>query len=163
MKTIEELRHFLDVEVFNLLENFTDDVAPKWGSMDARQMVEHMPLAIQVASGKRVLTLASPADKVEKIKNIALLSDRPLQKGFKNVALPDGPLEHIHPNLEVAIVALKQEMEDFHQSFADNVEQKRLHNVFGELNYQEWLWFHYKHFIHHFSQFGLLPEVERIS
>lgn len=162
MKTTNELRYFLDVEVFNLLKSFNDNVTPQWGNMDARQMIEHMPLAFQVASGKRVLELATPIDKVEKIKNIALLSDRPLQKGFKNVALPVDPLAYIHPSLEEAIAALKEDIAYFHQSFSDNPEQKRLHNIFGELSYHEWLWFHYKHFIHHFSQFGLLPEVERI-
>lgn len=163
MKTIEELQHFLNIEVFNLLKNLNADVKPKWGNMDARQMVEHMPLALQVANGKRVLALATPEDRVLKVKNIALLSDRPLQKGFKNVALPVDPLAYMHDNLETAIVALKQEIDDFHQSFAGNPEQKRLHNIFGELSYHEWLWFHYKHFIHHFSQFGLMDEVERIA
>ena len=33
---------------------------------------------------------------------------------------------------------------------------KTTNPVFGDLNYEEWIRFHSKHFAHHFKQFGLL-------
>ena len=49
----------------------------------------------------------------------------------------------------------------FYKSKGD--DYTRPHNIFGYLNYHEWLWFHYKHFSHHLAQFGLITYIERFE
>lgn len=156
MKSTEQLIAFLNVESKELIKKLTPETKPVFGQMDAQQMVEHLALALQIGNGKLKLELATPADKVERVKAIGLMSERPFQPGFKNVALPAEPIPHIHASLTDAISALYKELEDLHRLFTQNNTQTKLHNVFGELNYEEWLWFNYKHFMHHFSQFQLV-------
>jgi hydroxymethylglutaryl-CoA reductase len=163
MKTIQELEQFLDNDFNNWLSLLTHESIALWGKMDAQQMVEHLIIAVNVSNGKQLITLATPIEKVEKVKKIALLSDRPLQREFKNVALPTEPLSHGYNDLQAAKKGLIEAVQAFKNHFYQQLEKRQLHNVFGELNYQEWLWFHYKHFIHHFSQFGVIPTVDRIS
>ncbi len=110
-----------------------------------------------------MITLATSIDKVEKVKKNALLSDRPMQREFKNVALPIDPIPHEYDDLQAAKQGLIEAVQAFKKHFNTRKENTQLHNIFGALNYQEWLWFHYKHFIHHFSQFGIIPTVDRIN
>ncbi|MES2689370.1 MAG: DUF1569 domain-containing protein [Bacteroidota bacterium] len=163
MKEIHELEDFLSKTSFILLKDLAPGTVPLWGQMNAQQMIEHLTLAVEVSSGKHDMQLHTEKEKVEKIKAIMLLSDRPMPKEFKNPALPLVPLDVKHKDIEDAKQALKQSLELFMHYFKNEVETRRMHNIFGELNYQEWLWFHYKHFTHHFVQFGLVEFQSRLS
>ncbi len=163
MKTTQELETFLVSEFTTWLDTLSETHTALWGRMDAQQMVEHLTIAVNVSNGVQVVELATPIDKVNKIKNIALLSDRPMQREFKNVALPNDPVPYLNEDLNTAKLVLKTSIISFKQHFENKPDKKQLHNIFGELTYHEWLWFHYKHFIHHFSQFGVIPTVERIK
>lgn len=163
MKTIQELETFLATDFLAWLDVLTENHTALWGRMDAQQMVEHLTVAINVSNGKQLVELVTPIEKIDKIKNIALLSDRPMQREIRNVALPLDPMPYVNENLPTAKLALKSSILLFKQYFENNADKKQLHNIFGELTYHEWLWFHYKHLIHHFSQFGVIPTVERIN
>ncbi len=162
MKSLSELEHVFENTIDNWLTSLQKDNKALWGNMDAQQMIEHLTIALEVSTGKRIVELVSPIDKVEKIKNIGLLSDRPLQRDFKNVALPLDPISHMHADIATAITVLKTELKLFKNYYTAQPTIKHMHNVFGELNYHEWLWMHYKHFIHHFTQFGVLPPADKI-
>lgn len=163
MKTIQELETFLATDFLAWLDVLTENHTALWGRMDAQQMVEHLTIAVNVSNGTQTVDLVTAADKIDKLKNIALLSDRPMQREFKNVALPLDPMPYVYEDLRAAKLALKLSVLLFKQHFENNTDKKQLHNIFGELTYHEWLWFHYKHLIHHFSQFGVIPTVERIN
>lgn len=156
MKSIEQLLAFLNVESKELIKKLTPETKPVFGQMDAQQMVEHLALALQIGNGKLKLQLVTPVDKVERVKAIGLMSERPFQPGFKNVALPAEPIPYQYPTLADAVNALYKELDDLHIHFLQKNNSTTLHNIFGELNYEEWLWFNYKHFMHHFSQFQLV-------
>lgn len=163
MKPLDELEHFLHVTAFELLQHLAPDAKPIWGSMNAQQMVEHLVLAVEVSNGKHDLPLHTEKERVEKLKNVALLSDRPLARNFTNPALPVTASLLVYKDIEEAKQVLRQSVELFMHYFQNKVETTRMHNMFGPLNYHEWLWFHYKHFLHHFMQFGLVPETDRIG
>lgn len=163
MKTIQELEIFFATDFLAWLDVLTENHMALWGRLDAQQMVEHLTIVINVSNGKQLVELATPIEKIDKIRNIALLSDRPMQREFKNVALPIDPMPYLNEDLPAAKLALKSAVLLFKQHFENNTDKKQLHNIFGELTYHEWLWFHYKHLIHHFSQFGVIPTVERIN
>lgn len=163
MKPVNELEHFIQVTVFEVLKDLSPDAKPLWGEMNAQQMVEHLVLSVELSNGKRDIPLYTEKEKIEKIKKVALLSNRPLGRGFRNPALPVSPLLIMYKDIEEAKQVLRQGIDLFVHYFRNNIETTRTHNMFGPLDYQEWLWFHYKHFLHHFMQFGLVPEVSRIE
>jgi hypothetical protein len=163
MKTIQELETFLATDFLAWLDVLTENHTALWGRMDSQQMVEHLTIAINVSNGKQLVELDTPLEKIDKIKNITLLSDRSMQREFKNVALPNDPMPYVNEDLPAAKLALKSSVLLFKQYFKNSADKKQLHNIFGALTYHEWLWFHYKHLIHHFSQFGVIPTVERIN
>lgn len=163
MKPIHELEAFLHHTTFELLKDLTPASRPLWGQMSLQQMIEHLNLAVEVSTGKRDMQLHTEKEKVEKVKYIMLLSDRPMPREYKNPALPLVPLELMYKDVEEAKQVLKQSLELFMHYFTNKVQTTRMHNIFGELNYHEWLWFHYKHVIHHLVQFGALEPRERLG
>jgi hypothetical protein len=54
---IDSIVHFLKHELIPLLHTLKADQKPKWGKMDAQQMVEHMRDVFKAANGKIVLPL----------------------------------------------------------------------------------------------------------
>lgn len=162
MKTTQELEHFLDNDFRNWLSSLTYENVAFWGKMDAQQMIEHLIIAVNMSNGKLFIELATPIEKVEKMKKIGLLSDRPMQRELKDFTLPTDSIHHEYADLQAAKQVLIDAVQAFKSHFNAQVEKTQLHYIFGELNYQEWLWFHYKHFIHHFSQFGIIPIANRI-
>lgn len=164
MKDTSSISDFLLNETPALLQHLDTTRLPLWGAMNAQQMVEHLSLTVKVSNGRVEVPISSPPDKIEKIKAIGLLSDRPLMRGVKNVLLPETPMRLRHADIAEAKGNLHEEIDKFFTYYKQKGEaHQRAHNVFGMLNYHEWLWFHYKHFHHHFTQFGLMPEKERIG
>ena len=87
-----------------------------------------------------------------------------MPREFQNPVIPVGLPAYEHASLLIAREQLGEEIRLFHRYFEVNGEDAtRAHNVFGELNYYEWLWFHYKHAMHHFMQFGVVPLSEKIQ
>jgi hydroxymethylglutaryl-CoA reductase len=156
MKELEILDEFVFNQSFQLLGTLSSTTLPTWGRMTAQQMIEHLTIAVNVSNGINKIPLITPVDKVEKTKIILLLSDRAMPKFFHNPALPEDPIPCKHANISEAISSLKSALELFKIHFQYDPKKTQLHNIFGELNYTEWLWFHYKHFHHHFAQFELL-------
>ena len=46
-------------------------------------------------------------------------------------------------------------IEELNSFFQNNPKAKTVHPCFGELNHNEWLLFHHKHFAHPLGQFGI--------
>lgn len=130
---------------------------PLWGRMTAQHMVEHLALAITLSNGKRNVPVQTPPDKIDK-RLLYLRGPEPLVRGF----VPDGPLGELPPlrfgDIPAATEAVKKQLRDMDQWFADNPESEQNHPVFGALKVDDWLTFHLKHFTHHLTQFGLLPD-----
>ncbi len=157
MKNTTELEHFLKTGYKELLVKLSKDTVPAWGVMDAQQMIEHLALALKVSNGLLDLPLSSEESRAEKLKRISLMSERPLPQGFQNPLLPLTPLPYETEDLDQAYAFLDHQLSLFFEHFSSMPEgYTRMHNMFGLLNYEEWLWFHYKHFQHHFTQFGLV-------
>jgi hydroxymethylglutaryl-CoA reductase len=162
MKTTADQEHFIYTTVFELIIPFDETIKPLWGSMNATQMLEHMSLAIQASNG--ILTAPLTFEKSEKLKRISLLSDRPLPLDFNNPVLAMVPKSEEVFTHEEAKVRLRQNVDLFKNAFeANGPSHTYMHNMFGPLNYQEWVLFHYKHFHHHMAQFALIPYVEKFD
>lgn len=142
-------------EIWQLLATLKPETPAAWGIMSAQNMVEHLILPLRIARGELPISVVTPEDKVERVKNLMLLGTAPLKKGFAAPFLPEGKLPHQFENLELAIAALKNEVEIFISFYETYQGENSSHPVFGPLNKEEWHLFQSKHFTHHFTQFGL--------
>ena len=154
METTEKHEKFLSKKLPLYLNELKTTSAPLWGKMDVQQMLEHLCLPFLIATGKMSVSLTSPQDKIPVLKRI-LMSDKPLPKLFHNPILPEIPMPAAVSNLEESKKALRESVAFFLDYYKKNPHATALHNIYGELNYQEWLVMNIKHVRHHFAQFGV--------
>jgi hypothetical protein len=136
------------------LASLESTTKPLWGAMSAQRMVEHLTDSVKVASGKIIIDLLIPEDKIEKMQ-LFLESDKPMAR---NIAVPfaSKDTELRHSEIDLAIDELTEEWCDFQELFEENENVKTVHPYYGPLNYEQWKRLHSKHFTHHFEQFGLI-------
>lgn len=150
-----DIRNRLQIE--SVLSSLKSDTQPVFGIMSAQQMIEHLILVLQASNGKKDIPLSYPEERTEKSKNIFIYSERALPIGYKAPFLPaEGTVPTECSTLASAIEKLFEELNDFDTYFAQLQDEKRTHPVMGNLNYNEWVIFHNKHFTHHFKQFSLI-------
>lgn len=131
--------------------------------MDAQRMVEHLSLVVQVANGKIDLPDSVIHEQAERFKKIGLMTDRPIQRGVQNPILAAGLQPYVHASISISKQQLLEELRLMQAYFSTHgPAATRPHNIFGHLDEYEWLWFHYKHVMHHFMQFGVVPLAERL-
>jgi hypothetical protein len=149
-----ELEHFLKQELPLLLDKLSPDLSPLWGSMNVHQMVEHLGFTFLMSTGKLKVHFTSEPEKIPVLKRF-VMSSRELPRLFKNPLLPEQPIPVSTSSLTEAKKALLQTVDYFFEYYRQKPDAVHLHNVFGELNYHEWLITHYKHIRHHLGQFGV--------
>ncbi len=156
MITKAEQYQFITEKVPALLEGLTPETKPLWGIMTAQHVLEHLKLTIHGSVGKIKLPLLQAEEKVPR-SYAFLMSDKPL---FRNVKLPftsnDKPPPLHYANFEEAKAKLLAEIPKFYAYYQEEPEARNMHPFFGNLNFEEWQVFHYKHFTHHLTQFGLI-------
>lgn len=143
-------------KIWTLLGQLKADTPAAWGIMSAQNMVEHLMLPLRIARGELPISVVTPEEKVERVKNLMLLGNAPLKKGFVAPFLPEGQLPLQFENLQTAILKLKEEVSSFIDFYETYQGQVIAHPVFGPLHKEEWYLFQSKHFTHHLTQFGLL-------
>jgi len=150
---------FISNDFFLHLKNLHADSKPKWGKMNAQQMVEHLADFIDISTEKKQFPLAVPEADLPKYKAF-LMSDKHFRENTKapSSVLGEDPLPIQYDSLEKAIDHLKNTIDHFFDFFSKNPEIKTLHPAFGMLNFEEWLMLHYKHLYHHLRQFELITD-----
>ena len=144
-------------KLFEILSKLQTDSKPQFGAMTPQHMVEHLAFAVRFSNGKEPQQHHYPTDKEEKIKGFVIGTDNEMPIGFKSPVLPiEGIPTLKHSSLTNAIDNLKTELTDFDNYFINQPLQKPINPTMGELNHQEWVRFHNRHFTHHFRQFSLL-------
>lgn len=141
------------------LERLTETSKPKWGKMQPQQMLEHLEVVYQMASGDfQDFETATPPEKLEEAQE-RLWDYEPFTKHAKNPLYQvnaDELPELIHRDLEEAKACFKAARERFLAYFKKHPNAKTKHITFGYLTGFEWKLMERKHLNHHFSQFGLL-------
>jgi len=93
----------------------------------------------------------------EKIKGMQafLISDKEMPQNIQvPFAKENTPLRNT--DIELAIDEFTMAWVDFEEMYSQDQKKTALHPYYGNLNYEQWLLLHSKHFTHHFSQFGLM-------
>lgn len=155
---MNELRHFLETELFELLVKLNADTPAAWGLMNAQQMVEHLVMVQSISTGKFEAPITLPPDKVERRYQAMFVDKVPMPRGFRNALVPDTPTPLQFESIEAAIAVLRKQVMGFLAYFEANPEARLNHPVLGSLGFEEWLYFNNVHHKHHLVQFGLLPD-----
>lgn len=145
---------YFKAEVAPLLAKLSVDTKPEWGTMNAEQMVEHLIAGVSISMEDTPRTIITPEDKLPVFKKF-LMSDRPFGKDLpKPKEFDDYPTKNGDINGKKA--ELLKRVEEMLQYFEKHPQHSSIHPSFGRLNVEEWKHLHWKHFTHHFLQFGLL-------
>lgn len=148
---------FVTNDCLALFKKIKGDATGNWGKMNGQQMVEHVAGFFYVSSGKIKFPLAIPEEHLPKYKAF-LLSDKEFRENTKAplTVIGEEALPLRFATMNEAIDNLTNSIAAFQNYFADSSNEKTLHPVFGELNYEEWVLLHYKHVSHHLKQFGMV-------
>jgi hypothetical protein len=136
------------------LKRLKADQKPLWGKMTPQHMVEHLYKAMQASINEINLNIFTEERKIPVLKRL-FLGEKALPKEFMNPAIGPDLMALEFKNMEAATLELENILERYEQFFENNPDIKTAHPTFGYLTKKEWDVFHQKHFIHHFSQFGL--------
>src|SRR4051812_48187521 len=151
-----DLEEFFKMKVPQIIDDIKGDEIPEWGIMTPHHMLEHLTLPLNFAIGTFKVPLFVPEEKIPRQREF-LFSVYGLPKNFKAPFLPaEGTVPLMTKSLEDAKIFLKQTVQRFFETIDSPAFTTENHPVFGPLVRHEWLIFQYKHFSHHFMQFGLI-------
>ncbi len=139
-----------DAQLISRLESLQPGTQPKWGKMNASQMLAHCQVGFEVYFGTIKMKQSLMGKLFGKIAKKQLFSDNPMGKNL--------------PTVKEFVVA---DMRDFDNEKAKLIslitrfatEGKTItppiHPFFGKLSATEWAALMYKHTDHHLQQFGV--------
>jgi len=150
MKFVEaDLCAFLEI-----LENLDEKKSASWGKMTPQRMLEHLSDCIFMSCGIGNHELLIPEEKIKGMQAF-LFSDKEMPQNIQvPFAKEDTPLRN--SDLELAIDEFTMAWVDFEEMYSEDKKKRALHPYYGNLNYEQWILLHSKHFTHHFTQFGLM-------
>lgn len=161
MKEPEEIAHYLRFQLLHQLRSIPSDTIPLWGTMNVWQMIEHLAWPFKASNGKLNMPQTTPDEKLERVRQIGLFNDRPMQHNFQNPIYTDEYKKLRNAGIEEALFELDNDIQAFFELFKNRENGfTQMHNIFGPLDYSGWLQFHYKHCKHHLEQFGVRIALE---
>ncbi|MDN5203589.1 hypothetical protein QQ008_19530 [Fulvivirgaceae bacterium BMA10] len=139
----------------NTLNKLDIETKAKWGSLTSQHMVEHLSSTMKYSNGKIKHKLYVPEKDLEKYRSF-LFQDTAFPKFFKSPVFEKDLPRLNNETISEAVDELLHEIKVFKEHFSNRLETKEMHPIFGELNFNEWVIYHNKHFHHHFNQFELI-------
>lgn len=132
-----------------------NDTKPIFGKMTAQHMVEHLIVTLKLSVGKIKYPSFTPSERALIAKQNLLFTELEMGMGMTppNDTGELYPLKY--PNLGKAKKALLQAWDEYISFYENNDKASEVHPRFGFLGKDEWNRFHFKHFMHHFKQFGV--------
>jgi len=148
---------FIETDLSTFLEvlgKLDANTKPIWGNISAQRMVEHLTDSITMSRGLGEYHLIVPEEKAVQLKQF-LHTDKPMAQNVQvPFALPDTALRN--SDLDDALDEFTIAWVDYEEDRDEDSEKLAVHPFYGNLNREEWLLVHSKHFTHHFKQFGLI-------
>lgn len=142
-------------DILKKLDELEPNTAPKWGSMSAQRMIEHLTDTLDLSMGKvENMKLEIPEDKISKAQGF-IVSEHPMPRNFEAQFAPANKPTR-NESIDLAIDEFALRWVDFENYFESNPDVKTLHPNFGELDFELWKKLNSKHLKHHFEQFGLI-------
>ena len=137
-----------------ILENLDEKKSASWGKMTPQRMIEHLSDCIYMSCGIGNHELLIPEEKIKGMQAF-LISDKEMPQNIQvPFAKENTPLRNT--DIELALDEFTMAWVDFEEIYSEDSKKTALHPYYGNLNYEQWLLLHSKHFTHHFTQFGLV-------
>ena len=137
-----------------ILENLEKKKSASWGKMSPQRMIEHLSDCIYMSCGIGNHELLIPEEKIKGMQAF-LISDKEMPQNIQvPFAKENTPLRNT--DIELALDEFTMAWVDFEEMYSEDSKKTALHPYYGNLNYEQWLLLHSKHFTHHFTQFGLM-------
>lgn len=137
-----------------ILENLDEKKSASWGKMTPQRMIEHLSDCIYMSCGIGNHELLIPEEKIKGMQAF-LISDKEMPQNIQvPFAKENTPLRST--DIELALDEFTMAWVDFEEMYSEDSKKTALHPYYGNLNYEQWLLLHSKHFTHHFTQFGLM-------
>lgn len=149
---------FLRDTLAQALEQLTEEARPRWGSMTAQQVVEHLIWSFELSTGAAQVACDLPPDRTEKMKRF-LHNNKPMMREFMNPVLVQGLPALRFARLAEAKAVLVRSAAFFRERSLREPASLHTHPVFGPLSVEEWDRSHFKHVSHHLAQFELIEVV----
>lgn len=148
-------------EIKKIIGGLTPEREPLWGKMKAQHMLEHLEEFLRMSTGEIIANEPSESEETMEELRDWLYRFSPIRKGLKYPGLPSQGLGELkHKNFEQAKEKFLEAFTEFQIYYKENPQAQIVHPKFGKIGKEMWELFHQKHFTHHFSQFGLIPEIE---
>jgi len=134
------------------LEKLTASTSPKWGKMNAAQMLAHLNVAYTSSDLSTAPKKGFMARLMMKlfVKNI-VVSEKPYAKNSRTAPEFIIADERVFEKEKTILISNIKDIE----AKGENYFSGRENPAFGVLTTQEWSNLFYKHIEHHFEQFGL--------
>jgi hypothetical protein len=137
-----------------ILKNLDEKISASWGKMTPQRMIEHLSDCIYMSCGIGNHELLIPEEKIKGMQAF-LISDKEMPQNIQvPFAKENTPLRNT--DIELALDEFTMAWVDFEEMYSEDSKKTALHPYYGNLNYEQWLLLHSKHFTHHFTQFGLM-------
>jgi oxepin-CoA hydrolase/3-oxo-5,6-dehydrosuberyl-CoA semialdehyde dehydrogenase len=146
-----------DEKIAECINKLTEDSKPKWGTMSAQHMLEHLEFGYQIASGKiQDFEITTPEKIIDKVHN-TLYNYEKMPQNFDFPLAEKSKIKDLkYADLSEAKNKMLEARSAYLDFFKQNPEALLKNAVFGEMNRYEWYLLERKHLNHHFEQFGLV-------
>lgn len=137
-------------EINSRIASISQEQQPKWGQMNASQMLKHCQFPLEVALGRL------PLEKPNVIK-------RTLFSLFKSSLYNDKPWKQNLPTATEFVVSNEKDFDKEKAKLLGEIQKFHIkktqtnwppHPMFGEFTNEQWGQMQYKHLDHHLKQFG---------
>lgn len=153
---ITEAKRFLQTTIPAATAKLLATTKPHWGKMTAQHMIEHLYTAVISSTIIKNTPPVPPNSFQEEFKNALIYSVEPMARNLDNPAFRFGLPDYTNPSLAEAKAKLLSSLERFFSIYEGKDDAYNFNIFLGDLHAQETLLFHYKHFKHHYTQFGLI-------
>ncbi len=153
---IIEANRFLQTTIPVATKKLLSVNKPHWGKMTAQHMIEHLYTTV---IGSTIIKKTPPipaTSRQEETKKVLIYSPADMPKNLDNPAFRFGLPDYTNPSITEAKTKLLTSLERFFEIYEGKEDAYNFNPFLGDLQAQETLLFHYKHFKHHYTQFGLL-------
>lgn len=152
----ENIEEYFSSDVKITIQNITGQEKALWGYMTVHHALEHLVMPLNFVLGIFPMQIFTPEEKLERNREF-LFSNYGMMLNFKFPLLPkDSAPPLMTKTLDEAKSLLLGKIDDFLIKINNPEFTTAIHPIFGVLDKQGWLQFQYKHFMHHFSQFGIV-------
>ena len=127
-----------------ILENLDEKKSASWGKMTPQRMIEHLCDCIYMSCGIGNHELLIPEEKIKGMQAF-LISDKEMPQNIQvPFAKENTPLRNT--DIELALDEFTMAWVDFEEMYSEDSKKTALHPYYGNLNYEQWLLLHSKHF-----------------